>query len=69
MGLVHEFKKFVDHGLEELPMCLEEPRVLTNNVHDIGSDDRFVVFSAFDLTQPEEIFNYRHQETFFRLFV
>lgn len=50
-------------------MCLEEPRVLTNNVHDIGSDDRFVVFSAFDLTQPKEIFYYRHQETFFRLFV
>lgn len=35
MGLVHEFEKLIDDGLEELPMCLQESRILADNIHDI----------------------------------
>jgi hypothetical protein len=48
VGFVHEFKQFVYHRLEELPMSLQEPGVLTNDIHDIGRDHGFVVFSPFD---------------------
>lgn len=38
--LVREFEEFVNDSLEELPVRLEETRVLSNDVHDIGSAAR-----------------------------
>ena len=51
MCLMHKFKEFIYHRLEELPMRLEKPRVLTNNVHDIRGYNRLVIFAAFHLRQ------------------
>lgn len=34
VGLVHELEELVDDCLEELPVSLEESRVLSNDVHD-----------------------------------
>lgn len=69
VGLVHEFEELVDNSLQEFPMCLEESRVLSDDVHDIGSNDGFVVLSAFDLAEPEQILDYGHQKAFLGFFV
>jgi hypothetical protein len=69
MSLVHEFKKLVDHGLEEFPMGFEEPWVLANNVHNIRRDYSLVVFAAFNLAQSEEVLDNCHEEAFLCLFV
>ena len=42
VSLVSKLKELVDHGLEELPVSLEETRVLSDNVHDVGCDDRLI---------------------------
>jgi len=47
MGFVHELEQFVDHRLEEFPMSLQKPGILTNDIHDIGRHHRFVVLSPF----------------------
>lgn len=54
---MHEFEELVNHGLQELPVCAQESRVLANDVHNIGSDDGFVILSSFLLTQTQEILN------------
>ena len=46
---VHELEEFVHDRLQEFPMGFQEARVLTDDVHDIGGDDGFVVLSTFDL--------------------
>ena len=33
--LVHELEKFIYYGLQELPVRLEEARVLADDVHDV----------------------------------
>jgi len=53
VGFMHEFEEFVDDRLEELPMRLEEPGVLTDNVHDVGSADCLVVFTSLHLGQAK----------------
>ena len=35
MCFMHELKQFIDYGLQELPVSLEEAWVLSDNVHDI----------------------------------
>lgn len=50
---MHEFEEFVDDRLEELPMRLEEPGVLTDDVHDVGSADCLVVFASLHLGQAK----------------
>lgn len=44
---MHELKQLVDYRLQKLPMRLEEPRVLSDNVHDVGSADGLIVFTSF----------------------
>jgi hypothetical protein len=51
MSLVHEFEKFVYYGLEELPVGLEESRVLSDNVHNIGGNNGLVVLSSLHFHQ------------------
>ena len=53
VSLVHELKQFVHHGLEEPPVRPEEPRVLADNVHDVGGDDGLVVFPLLLFTKAE----------------
>ena len=48
VGFVHELEQFVYHCLEEFPMGLQKPGVLTNDIHDIGRDHGLVVLSPFD---------------------
>lgn len=49
--LVHELKQLVDNSLEEPPVGTEEPWVLSNNVHDVGSDDGLVVLALLLLAK------------------
>ena len=49
MCLVHELEELVDDGLQELPVRLQESRVLADDVHDVGRDDGLVVLASLDL--------------------
>ena len=53
MGLMHELKELVDDSFQELPVRLEESRVLTDDVHNVRGNDSFVIFSTFDLTESQ----------------
>lgn len=64
MSFVHELEELVDDGLEELPVCFKESRILTNNIHDVGRDNSFVVLPPFDLAKPKKILDYSNKETF-----
>lgn len=69
VGFVHELKQLIDDCLEELPMRLEEARILANNVHDVAGHNRLVVFSSFHLRQSEQILNNGHKEALLGLLV
>jgi hypothetical protein len=69
MCLVHELEKLVHDRLEEFPMCLEESRVLANNVHDVRRADGFVVLPSLHLGETQKVFDDSHQESFLGLFV
>lgn len=62
MSLVHKLEELVDDSLEEFPVCLEETRVLPDNVHDVGSTHRLVVLASFLLGQSQEVLDDRDQE-------
>ena len=80
MSLVHELKQFVDNPecavneirdeamrilrFEEFPVCLEEPRVLANNVHDVTGHDCLVVLASFHFCEAQKIFDNRDQKAF-----
>jgi len=51
VGLMHEFKQLVDNRFEEFPVRFEESRILSNDVHDVGCNDGFVVFAPLDLAE------------------
>lgn len=65
---MHELKKFVDDSLEEAPMYAKESWVLSHNVHDIWSNDGFVIFASLLLTETQEIFDNNNQESLFIFF-
>lgn len=69
VGFMHEFKELVDNGLQKLPMGLQEPRILTNRVHDVGCHDSLVIFATLSLTQAKQLLDHRHQETLFSLLI
>lgn len=69
MSLVHELEKLIHDGLQKLPVCLEEARVLTNNVHDIGRNDGLVILPLLHLGETKKVFDYCDEEPFFGLFV
>ena len=66
---VHKLEQLVDHRLEELPVGLEEPRVLAHDVHDVGGDDGLVVLALLLLAQPQQVLDDRHQEPLLVLLV
>ena len=53
--LVHELEQLVDDGLQEPPVGPEEPRVLADNVHDVGGDDGLVVLPLLLFAQPQQV--------------
>lgn len=55
VSLVSELEQLVDDSLEELPVSFKETRILTDDVHDIRSDDSLVVLSSFHLGQTQKI--------------
>ena len=55
MAFVHELEQLVDDRLEKLPVDAQEPRILTNDVHDVRSNHRLVVFSCLLLAKAKEI--------------
>lgn len=69
MGFMHKLEEFVDHCLQEFPMRLEESGVLSDDVHDIRSNDCFVVFSTFHFTKAKQVFDHGDQETLLRVLV
>jgi hypothetical protein len=64
---MHEFEQLVDHGLQKLPMCLEESRVLANDVHNIGGHDRFVVLASLIFAQSQKVFDDCDKESLFQV--
>ena len=50
-------------------MGFEEPRVLSDNVHDIRSDDGLVILTPFDFAQTEQVLDDRHQKPLLRLLI
>ena len=50
---MHELEEFVDDRLQELPVLTQEAWVLSDDVHDVGGDDSFVVFSSLLLAQTQ----------------
>lgn len=69
MRLMHEFEEFVDDCLEEFPMSLEESRILSDNVHDIRSNDSLVVLSTFHFDETEQLLDDSDEESLLRLLI
>jgi hypothetical protein len=51
--LVHELEQLVDHRLEELPVRLEETRILAHIVHNVAGDHSLVVLATLHLGEPQ----------------
>ena len=62
MCLVHELEQLVDHSLEELPMCFKETRILSDDIHNVGGNNSFVILSSFDLAKSEEVLDNGNKE-------
>ena len=56
--LVHELEKLVDDGFEEFPVRAEEAWVLPDHVHDVRSDNSFVVLASLLLAKAKQILNF-----------
>jgi len=52
---MHELKQLVDDGFEESPVCTQETRVLSNNIHDVRCNDGLVVLASFLFTQSQQL--------------
>lgn len=57
---VHELKKLVDNRFQKLPVGAKKPWVLAYNIHDIGGDDRLVIFPSLLLTQSQQVLEFTH---------
>jgi hypothetical protein len=50
-------------------MCLEETRVLSNDVHDVGRNDGFIVFSSFHFAKAQKVFDDDDKKALLSIFV
>ena len=66
---MHEFEQLVNDCLQELPVRLEESRILADDIHDIGSYDGLVVFTTFNFAETEQILDDRDQESLLRFLI
>ena len=55
VSLMHELKQLVDDRLEEPPVRPQESRILSDDVHDVGRDDRLVVLPLLLLAKAKQI--------------
>mmetsp|Transcript_5554 Transcript_5554/g.18318 ORF Transcript_5554/g.18318 Transcript_5554/m.18318 type:complete len:446 (-) Transcript_5554:816-2153(-) len=62
VGFVHELEQLIHHGFQELPVQTQKPRVLPDDVHDVGRDDGFMVLPPGDFAQVQKIANRGDQE-------
>lgn len=67
MKLVHKLKQLINDSLEELPVRLEETRVLAHDIHDVTSNDSLVILASLHFTQPQQILDDSHQESLLQL--
>mmetsp|Transcript_9758 Transcript_9758/g.22379 ORF Transcript_9758/g.22379 Transcript_9758/m.22379 type:complete len:254 (-) Transcript_9758:605-1366(-) len=68
MQLVHELEQLLDHSLEELPVCLEKPRVLPHHVHDVARNNCLVILATRDLAESKKLLDNSNQEVFLLIF-
>ncbi len=69
MRLVHELEQLVNHCLEELPVRLQESRILADNVHNVTRHDSLVVLSTLHLGQAQKVLDHGYQESLLGLLV
>jgi len=50
-------------------MSLQESWILADDVHNVASNDGFVVFPTNHLGEPEQFFDEIHEEAFLSFFV
>lgn len=48
--LFHELKQFFDHCLQEVPIALQEVRILPDNIHNAACHYSLILFTLFGLT-------------------
>lgn len=65
---MHEFEKFVDDSSQEPPVRTKEAGVLTDNIHDVCSNNGFVVLAAAVLTQSQKVANNDNKKPLFNIF-
>lgn len=53
VSLVHEFEELIDNGFQKFPMRTQKPRILSDDVHNIRRDNRFVVLPPFLFAQSQ----------------
>lgn len=54
---MHEFNKFLYHGLQKCPVGAEEVRELAHYVHNVSSYEGLVSFATGVFTQVQELLN------------
>ncbi len=69
MTLVHELEKLVDYCLQELPMCLQKSRILSDDVHNVRRDNRLVVLPSLDFTEAKKVLDDGDQKALLRFLV
>lgn len=69
MSLMHELEELVHDRLQELPMRLEEPWVLADNVHDVRRYDCLIVLATLNFAKTEKILDDGNQEAFLRFLI
>jgi hypothetical protein len=63
MSLVHELEKLVDNGFEEFPVGLQETRILSDNIHDVGGANGLVVLPTLLLSETQKLLDHADQES------
>lgn len=54
VSFMHELEQLVDDRLQELPVSLEEPWILANNVHNVACNHSFVVLTPNHLGKAQQ---------------
>ena len=69
MGLMHEFKEFINDSLEKLPMSLEESGVLANNVHNVACHHCLIILATLGFREAQKVLDDSDEKSFLCLFV
>jgi hypothetical protein len=47
---LHELKQLFDYSFQKGPIISQKGRILANNIHDAGGNNRFILFSLLNVT-------------------